>query len=192
MEFRKSYLLSDNVEEACEATWQYTTAHARYWRLLTHSNNMQYLLLFHGHSGYTNAPVITYIACLGCFAVSFSRCETHRASWSPKQPHWRCVFTCVLHNEASNTSAWYVPIIQVATCIKCSMVTCGTPESRIRLVRAFDLSYLLFFLSIPYTKTGEISMNWLTVFCELMESRCIAFLCISLHLVVLFKRMLNC
>jgi len=89
----KSYLLSDNVERVSEATWQYTTAHAGYWRLLTHAHNMQYLLLFHGHSGYTNAPVITYIACLRCLAVSVA--ETHPGSWSPKQPHsWRVSSAC--------------------------------------------------------------------------------------------------
>jgi len=112
-------------------------------------------MLFHGHSGYTNALVITYIACLGCLAVNFSGCETHPASWSPKQPHLWCVFTCVLHSEASNTSAWYVPVIQVATCIKCNVVTCDTPLSRIRLVRSFDLSYLLFCIYSLYQDWGN-------------------------------------
>jgi hypothetical protein len=62
-----------------------------YW----HPHNMQYLLLFHGHSGYTNARADTQI----------NRTEQ--------------LFTCVLHSEASNTSARYVPIIhvQVATCM---------------------------------------------------------------------------
>jgi hypothetical protein len=79
-----------------------------------------------------------------------------RTTWAdPQNIRTEDVFTCVLHSEASNTSAWYVPIIQVATCIKCSMVTCGTPESRIRLVRAFDLSYLLFCIYSLYQDRGS-------------------------------------
>jgi hypothetical protein len=87
----KSYLLSDNVGKACEATWQYNTAHAGYWRLLIHLHNKQYLLLFHGHSGYANAPVITYIACFGCLAISVA---VRRADPQNNRTHDLCSRAC--------------------------------------------------------------------------------------------------
>ena len=60
--------------------------------ILTHPHNMQYLLLFHGLSGYTNAPFITYIACLRCLAVSVAVRRSPRAD--PRNNRTRDVCSC--------------------------------------------------------------------------------------------------
>ena len=69
--FRKSCRLRDNFENILESdrTQMKTRrkSHAGYQRLQTHTQNMQYLLLFHVNSGCTNAAqcyVSTYVACL--------------------------------------------------------------------------------------------------------------------------------
>jgi len=62
--FRKSCRLWGNVEKystAGQATYENTNGaraplHTGRQRLHTHTQNMQYLLRFHGNSGYTNAP----------------------------------------------------------------------------------------------------------------------------------------
>jgi len=53
--------------------WQYGACafYARYLRLQTHTQNIQYLLLFHCISGYANAPqcYIVYVHWLSCFPL---------------------------------------------------------------------------------------------------------------------------
>ena len=54
------YSLSVNPMTCCGHRRQYVACvlHARYLRLQTHTQNMQYLLLFHFKNGYANAPVL--------------------------------------------------------------------------------------------------------------------------------------
>jgi hypothetical protein len=76
--------------------WQYSacTLHAGYLRLQTHTQNIQYLLLFHSYNGYTNPPqyyvymyIDSLVSHLNCVQrpnsdPSMLNCKTDKCAWT--------------------------------------------------------------------------------------------------------------
>ena len=87
--FRKPSRLRDNVETygRREQVTDDNTTHARKVRLQTHTQNMKYVLLFHGNSGYANASQFYVIRTLPVLLQSSATTRTKSGDTSPKWEH---------------------------------------------------------------------------------------------------------